>query len=265
MIRVIRAEWRKLRRPTLFFGTLGAVGAIAVLTASIPYIAMDAPRRGRERGFTRASIESYTGLSLGLAFASTLLGIVALSIFASQTAQEYSHGTLRNLLVRQPRRMVLLGGKALSMALFGLLIVVETSLISVATSFFWANSKGISTDAWTSGGIGGEGISNLFTTLANVSLATVGFGIFGMLLGLILRSPISSIAIGISWVMIVEGIVGAVWENTQKYLPGLLLTAVGSGGSTTITYKWALTTSILILIAAGALAALLFKRRDVSS
>ena len=86
-----------------------------------------------------------------------------------------------------------------------------------------------------------------------------------MLLGLILRSPISSIAIGISWVMIVEGIVGAVWENMQKYLPGLLLTAVGSGGSSTITYKWALTTSILILIAAGALAALLFKKRDVSS
>ena len=65
--------------------------------------------------------------------------------------------------------------------------------------------------------------------------------------------------------MIVEGIVGAVWENMQKYLPGLLLTAVGSGGSSTITYKWALTTSILILIAAGALAALLFKKRDVSS
>ena len=62
MIRVIRAEWRKLRRPTLFFGTLGAVGAIAVLTASIPYIAMDTPRRGREPGFTRASIERYTGL-----------------------------------------------------------------------------------------------------------------------------------------------------------------------------------------------------------
>jgi len=265
VIRVIRAEWRKLRRPTLLLGTLGAVGAIAVLTASIPYIAMDSPRRGRERGFSRETIEGFTGLSLGLAFASTLLGIVALSVFASQTAQEYSHGTLRNLLVRQPRRMVLLGGKAVSMALFGMLVVVETSIISVITEYFWANAKGIPTAAWTEGGISGDGISNLFTTLGNVSLATVGFGIIGMLLGLILRSPISSIAIGISWVMIVEGIVGAVWESTQKYLPGLLLTAVGSGGSTTITYKWALTTSLLILIAAGALAALLFKKRDVSS
>ena len=265
MIRVIRAEWRKLRRPTLFLGTLGAVGAISILTSSIPYIAMDLPRRGRERGFSRETIEGFTGLSLGLAFASTLLGIVALSVFASQTAQEYSHGTLRNLLVRQPRRMVLLGGKAIAMALFGLLVVLETAIISVVAEFIWANAKGISTSAWTAGGLGGDGIINLFTTLGNVALATIGFGIIGMLLGLVLRSPISSIAIGISWVMVVEGIVGAVWESTQKYLPGQLLAAVGTGGSDTISYKWALTTSVLILIGAGALAAFLFKKRDVSS
>lgn len=265
MIRVIRAEWRKLRRPTLFLGTLGAVGAISILTASIPFIAMDAPRRGRERGFTRETIEGFTGLSIGLGFASTLLGIVALSVFASQTAQEYSHGTLRNLLVRQPRRMILLGGKAISMALFALLVVVETAIVSVTAEFIWASGKGISTTAWTAGGVGGEGITHLFTTLGNVALATVGFGIIGMLLGLVLRSPISAIAIGIAWVMVVEGIVGAVWESTQKYLPGQLLTAVGLGGSTTITYRWALTTSVLILIGAGALAAFLFKKRDVSS
>ena len=141
MIRVIRAEWRKLRRPTLFLGTLGSVGAISILAASIPFIAMDAPRRGREARFTKSVIEHFTGLSLGLGNASTLLGIAALSIFASQTAQEYSHGTLRNLLVREPRRMVLLGGKALSMLLFACLVVVETTLLTVVTEYVWASNK----------------------------------------------------------------------------------------------------------------------------
>ena len=265
MIRVIRAEWRKLRRPTLFLGTLGSVGAISIVAARIPVIAMDAPRRGREARFTKSVIEHFTGLSLGLGNASTLLGIAALSIFASQTAQEYSHGTLRNLLVREPRRMVLLGGKALSMLLFACLVVVETTLLTVVTEYVWASNKHISTTSWTLGGFGGDGVSKLFNTFGNVVLATIGFGLIGMLLGLLLRSPISSIAIGISWVMIVEAIVGAVWESTQKYLPGQLLSAVGNGGSPTVTYKWALTTSLLILIGIGAIAALLFKKRDVSS
>ena len=38
MIRVFFAEWRKLRRPTLFFGTMGAVMAVPALVTSLLFL-----------------------------------------------------------------------------------------------------------------------------------------------------------------------------------------------------------------------------------
>ena len=44
MIRVIRAEWRKLRRPTLFLGTIGAALFFTGLFTSLLFILIDSPR-----------------------------------------------------------------------------------------------------------------------------------------------------------------------------------------------------------------------------
>ena len=44
MIRVIRAEWRKLRRPTLFLGTVGAALFFTGLFTSLLFILIDSPR-----------------------------------------------------------------------------------------------------------------------------------------------------------------------------------------------------------------------------
>ena len=64
------------------------------------------------------------GLIHGVNRAAVLLGIVAFGIAASQIASEYSLGTLRQLLVRQPRRAVLLAGKFLAVLTFMLGAVV---------------------------------------------------------------------------------------------------------------------------------------------
>jgi ABC-type transport system involved in multi-copper enzyme maturation permease subunit len=50
--------------------------------------------------------------------AAVLLAVVAFGIAATQIASEYSLGTLRQLLVRQPRRAVLLAGKLLAVLTF---------------------------------------------------------------------------------------------------------------------------------------------------
>jgi hypothetical protein len=55
-----------------------------------------------------AALAKPNGLVIGVARAAMLLGVVAFGIAASQVASEYSLGTLRQLLVRQPRRAVLL-------------------------------------------------------------------------------------------------------------------------------------------------------------
>ena len=44
MIRVIMAEWRKLRRPTLFLGTIGAALFFTGLTSIFLYLMIDSER-----------------------------------------------------------------------------------------------------------------------------------------------------------------------------------------------------------------------------
>ena len=262
LLRTIQADWRKLRRPTLLLGTLGAVMGVSALAASIQFIMLNQQRRSRrESMFTTAMLENSHGLASGLANAAGLLGVVALAVFAAQTANEYTNGTLRNLLVRQPRRLVLLSGKALAMAIFSLLVVLTSAFTTIVASYIWAAAKSIDTSAWTTS----EGLSYLVNVFGNIYLATIGYGIFGMMLGLIFRSPISAISIGLAWTMIVEGIVSAVWDWTAKYLPGQLLSAIGSGGNPIIDYSTALPRGLIFLALFVGIGALLFKKRDVGT
>ena len=108
-------------------------------------------------------------------------------------------------------------------------------------------------------------ISYLANVFGNIYLATIGYGIFGMMLGLVFRSPISAISIGLAWTMIVEGIVSAVWDWTAKYLPGQLLSAIGSGGNPIIDYSTALPRGLIFLALFVGIGALLFKKRDVGT
>jgi ABC-type transport system involved in multi-copper enzyme maturation permease subunit len=190
-----------------------------------------------------------------------------LCVFAAQTAQEYTYGTLRNILVRQPSRMKVLGGKYFSMSLFALLMVAVSALVSFGLAFALAGGAKVSTSLWTSP----DGRQATLNALVNVTVATIGFGTCGMILGLLLRSPISSIAIGVIWILIVENLLIAVVNGIDKYLPGQLLTSVSTGGSISfngaevITYKYALAGSALYVISGAILVSILFKRRDVAN
>jgi len=136
MIRVVLAEWRKLRRPTLFLGTLGAALFFTGLTTSFLYLMIDSEQGNSDRGrqVSREMLNLASGSVFGFASVGGLLGIIALCVFAAQTAQEYTYGTLRNLLVRQPGRVRLLIGKLIAMKIFALLLVAIAAIVSVGLS-----------------------------------------------------------------------------------------------------------------------------------
>ncbi|NCU96371.1 MAG: ABC transporter permease, partial [Actinobacteria bacterium] len=104
MINVIRAELTKLRRPSLSISTVVAVACVTGLVNTLLFLLVDSPTGNGERGtrISREVLELSSGISISFKNSAGLLGIVALCIFAAQTAQEYTYGTLRNLLVRQP-------------------------------------------------------------------------------------------------------------------------------------------------------------------
>ncbi len=86
-----------------------------------------------------------------------------------------------------------------------------------------------------------------------------------MVLGLLFRSPISAISIGVIWTLIIEGLLSVFVDSLTKFFPGQLLAVVAQGGSEDISYKYALFTSYGFLLGGMLIVAFLFKRRDVSN
>ena len=50
LTRIFFAEWRKLRRPTLLLGTMGAVAFFSVLVSSLLFLLIDSPQGNGDRG-----------------------------------------------------------------------------------------------------------------------------------------------------------------------------------------------------------------------
>jgi ABC-2 type transport system permease protein len=263
MWNVFRAELTKLKRPSLSLSTIAAVAFVTGLTTSLLFLLVDSPEGNGERGVRigRDVLALPSGVTLSFSNAAGLLGIVALCIFAAQTAQEYTYGTLRNLLVRQPSRMKILIGKLGSMKLFAIAMVTLSALLALILSYVFAGVKDIPTTAW---GTRDAQIA-IIQTFINVLIATIGFGIFGMILGLLFRSPISAISIGVIWNLIIEGLLSVFVTNIDRYFPGQLLSIVASGGNDRISYQYALFTSYGFLLFGLAIVAFLFKRRDVAN
>lgn len=263
MIRVVRAEWRKLRRPTLFLGTIGAALFFTGLFTTLLFTLIDSPRGNSDPAnpISREMLSAFGGSVIGFSNVAGLLGIIAYCVFAAQTAQEYTYGTLRNLLVRQPGRLRLLAGKLISMKLFAIVMVLISGVVAVLISFFLAPSADVKTDAWFTS----DGRLEILQAFFNVSISVIGFGIFGMIMGLLLRSPISSIAIGVLWILIIENLLGAVRSSTLEWLPGSQLQVIALGGTPQVSYMDAMALAGTYIAVGGIIAAVLFSKRDVSN
>jgi ABC-type transport system involved in multi-copper enzyme maturation permease subunit len=263
MIRVFKSEWRKLRRPTLFLGTMLASAGLTGLVTSLLFLLIDSPQGNSDRGnvISREILQLPSGLTIGFSNAAGLLGIVALCVFAAQTAQEYTYGTLRNLLVRQPRRLQLLLGKYVSMASFAIVMVILAAVISMSLAFGLSGKAKVETDAWVTA----DALQEMAKTFGNVLLSVIAFGTVGMILGLLLRSPISAISLGVIWLLIVENILIAVKGSLGKWMPGNLMSTIAVGGTDDVSYSHSITMIAIYLILSSAIVITLFKRRDVSN
>jgi len=263
MFRVVLAELRKLRRPTLVLGTLGAALFFSALITSFLFLLIDDPGGNGDRGrrVGREVLTLASGSVTGFASVGGLLGLIALCVFAAQTAQEYTFGTLRNLLVRQSGRLRILGGKLGANIIFAMVMVLFSAAISIGLSFALAPRAKVTTELWFTN----SGWSAIIHTVINVFIAVIGFGVFGMALGLLLRSPISSIAVGVLWMLIIENLLGAVKASTLDWLPGSQLNTIAAGGTQTISYSHAMQVGGAYVIGISIIAAVLFSRRDVSN
>jgi hypothetical protein len=142
---------------------------------------------------------------------------------------------------------------------FALITVCFSAIVSVGISASLANVKDVNTDLWYTS----SALSLFGSTFGNVFLSVISYGTVGMTLGLLLRSPISSISIALAWILVVENILSATVDGISKWLPGQLMSSIPVQFGVDFSYSWALIGSACYLLIFGATATLLFKRRDV--
>jgi ABC-2 type transport system permease protein len=251
------SEWTKLRRPTLLLSTfLGLAFA-----ASLFVVLMFSQATANGGLVTLHQLAQPNGLVIGVARASMLLGVVAFGIAASQVASEYSLGTLRQLLVRQPRRAVLLAGKMLGTITFLVLALCFAAVVALIVAVAAAQSRHVPTGAWFTG----TGLGDLFRELGDLILATIGYSILGMALGQFVRSAVAAVIIGFAWLVAVENIITRIVPSTEQWLPGASITAVASGGAEGVDYAHGMILGAVYIAVAIAAAMTVFLRNDVTA
>lgn len=262
ILRAFSSEWVKLRRRSLFVSAYLALAAVAGLLTVLMFNRAGRPRpRGGESFITLARLAQRDGLTFGFSRAVPLLGVIMLSIAAAQVAMEYSQGTLRTILVRQPRRAVLLTGKYLAIVSFILGALLLAAVTSGAVAVAMAHARGVSTAAWSSS----AGRHDNLTAFGDAVLAILGYTTLGVVLGSVLRSSVVSVVVGIAYLLPFENILAGIVPTMARWLPGQLLDSVAHGGDSTAGFGTGLWTLAVYLAAASLVAAALFERRDVTA
>ncbi len=264
MGRVFLSEWLKIARPVNLLVWMGPVVLFAFMGTMFNF--MDASTNaGQFRGpFGIApgleQLAAPDGWILGIYSASSFIGVIALAVFVMYLARDYEKGTIRILLVVEPNRFRLLVGKLLALSSFIVLIALGAAVVTVLTSLALAPVENIPVDAWLSW----QGMKELLIGFANISLATIIWGLIGGMLAITTRSAVVSISAGVGFLLIFELLIGQFVESVGTRLPATLLGALASGGSLQIEYSTALILSLAYGAASFIVASLVLIRLDVT-
>jgi ABC-2 type transport system permease protein len=260
MIRTFRAEFVKLLRRRVLLITaavtlLTAVGGSAIVLAA----AKPAAQAGGVRPVTLEQLGRAGGgtdvFRIVTSFAGTFLFVVFIAVFAV----EFSRGTIRTMLLRQPRRVPMLAGKLAALLTFAAVTLAAGEVVTWITARMLAPSNDVATGAWTSAHALGAAV----TDYGAVLLWVTGYAVLGTMVAVLLRSVPVALGVGIAWAGPVEHLLQDAWSPASRLFPGLLLEAFVAGGNANVSAGRALATLTVYVMVAAALAATVFARRDV--
>ncbi|HSO93519.1 MAG TPA: hypothetical protein VLS53_03495 [Candidatus Dormibacteraeota bacterium] len=190
------------------------------------------------------------------------------------TASEYSWTTVQTILIQKPGRLAVLFGKLLALVVASLLISVAVLGMAALTSYILASADGANS-AWPA-------VDVLLRGFGALWLELLVWTMFGMFLGLAFRSTAAAIGGGLTYLFVIESLVGVLFRNTTglkevlKYLPGINASGINAtfplsfpnpNAATTVLVSATRGTITLVVYLAAfvLLAALIFRRRDVGA
>ena len=263
MTRSFRAELLKLRRRSVLIGAAASAAAfalitsVAVLLSAEPATTGGPPGRG---GPTLESLASSGGAVEAFSTGTSFVGILMLVLFIANFGGEFSQGTFRTMLMRQPHRMGLLAGKMAALLVFAGAVLVVAELLSIGASLALAPGQDIATSSWLTLGGAGEAASAYASALLGVG----AWATFGATLAMLLRSVPLALGIGIAWSGPIEHITMDVWSSAVQWFPGLLLESWAVGGTDDVSTGHAALLLSLYVVVAATVASLSFRRRDLA-
>ncbi|MCU1601463.1 MAG: putative transporter integral rane protein [Frankiales bacterium] len=258
-----RSELVKLGRRTTLLAAGAVLPFLALLATTLVVLnATTTPTIGAGDGFepSLAMLGTTGGLTAGFRASTGFLGILVFTLFLTSFSSEFSQGTLRTLLVREPRRVRLLVGKLSAVLLLVAASLLLAEVLSIGLSAVLASSRDVPLSSWWTA----DGLQQAGGDYLNALLASAFFGATGAAVAMLTRSTVVGLAIGLAWLMPLEHIVQNAWPDAEKWFPGLLFDVVARGGSTLVSYQYGLTAGVVgaaALLVAGATS---FVRRDVS-
>lgn len=206
MIRLIGAEWFKLRTTRMYLGLLVTAGSLVVLVTALRFALGDSSSLTIEGASsvieTEADLRSVLDVS-GVAVLFTLvLGATAL-------AGEYRHHTVATTFLLTPSRSRVVVAKVVAYtvagAVFGL--VVEAAAVVVTVGWLAATGTAIPFGS---------------TVIAGLALGPVATGLaaaFGVGIGSAIPNQLAAVLISVGWVMVAEQLLSGLVPDVAQWLP----------------------------------------------
>ena len=260
MIRTYRAELAKLLRRRVLLVT-AAVSLLFAVGGSAIVLAAAEPGPGTGRAPTLQSLAAAGGGTEIFRVAASFAGTFLFVVFVGAMAAEFSRGTIRTMLLRQPRRVPLLAGKLTALLTFAGATLAVTETLTWVAARVQAPGAGVETAAWDSTAALGAAVGDFGAVLVWIT----GYAVLGTAVAVLLRSVPLALAVGIAWAGPVEHLIQDAWSAASRLFPGLLLEAFAAGGTTEVTAARALATVAAYVVAAAAVASTVFARRDVTA
>jgi ABC-type transport system involved in multi-copper enzyme maturation permease subunit len=263
MSRIIKAELQRLvRRRTWIISIVGSLLFAVVATLTVFSSAKSTGiANSRQGGTTLAKLAESGGATQAFAVGASFAGFLVFVTFIAMVAGEFSGGTFRALLLRDPHRLRVIVGKVVGLLIVAAGVAALTEVFSVGMSLLLAPANDVSTSAWFSMAGLGDAVRDFVTVSAGVA----GWAVFGATLAVIFRSAPLALGVGFAWAGPFENIVVDSWDTGYRFFPGQVLASLIRGGTIELGFARALVTAVLYTGVAAAATLFLVSRRDVTS
>ena len=190
MIRLVRAEFTKLRTTRLVYGVAAVMAAFGVLT-----VVANATSAGQQ-GNPPLSADSFPML-VAAPVRHTLLAGVTLLLGIPGMTGEFRHQTVTQTFLVTPDRGRVVAAKLVAYPLAGIALAVTTLAVTAAVATGWLAAKGITPSL----------LDARLGRVVGVALLGAGLcGLVGVGVAALVRNQVAALVGVVVWVLLVEGL-----------------------------------------------------------